>query len=224
VLAAGGGSTPRAQEALGVLCEHYWYPLYGYLRGRGCSADAAQDLTQAFFARLLEKNVLSQADPARGRFRSFMLTALKNFAANEHDRKTARKRGGAIELLSLDFQSAEGRYLQEPSSGDTPERVFDRRWALTLLDRALSRLRDEATSRHARQFDQLKVYLTGEQPQPSYAEAAARLDMTEGAVKVAVLRLRRRFRDCVRQEIEQTVLVPEDVEDEIKYLQSAVAR
>src|SRR4051812_5519482 len=145
VLAAGAGPVQAdAREALASLCETYWYPLYAYLRGRGHSAEDAEDLTQAFFARVFEKETFRQADPARGKFRSFLLTALKNFAVNEHDRHTAQKRGGGVPVVSLEFEGAEGRYQREPSTAETPERIFDRTWALTLLDRVMSRLADEA--------------------------------------------------------------------------------
>jgi RNA polymerase sigma-70 factor (ECF subfamily) len=224
VLAAGAERSPAADEALAKLCEVYWYPLYAFLRGRGHTPHDAQDLTQAFFARLLEKKVLHHADPARGRFRSFLLTSLKNFEATERDRELARKRGGGVPVLSLEFETAEGRLQLEPSTNETPEKVFDRRWALTLLDRVLTRLRDETMRGKPQQFESLKVYLTGEQPQQRYAEAAAVLGMSEGAVKVAVYRLRRQFRDFVREEIAQTVSAPEQIEDEIRHLWSAVGR
>lgn len=227
VLAAAGDVSPSADEALERLCESYWYPLYAYLRGRGCNPDTAQDLTQAFFARLLdkEKRVLRQADPSRGRFRSFLLASIKNFAANEHERTLAMKRGAGVGELSLEFETAEGRFQLEPPTDETPERVFDRRWALTLLDRVVARLREQTTKGgRQRQFERLKVYLTGEQPQVTYAEVAIELGLTEGAVKVAVHRLRRQFRDLLRQEIEQTVSSASEVESEMRHLWSAVAR
>jgi RNA polymerase sigma-70 factor (ECF subfamily) len=227
VLEAGAeGSSPRVHEALATLCETYWYPLYAFLRSRGYSAENAQDLTQAFFARLLEKHTIRHADPARGRFRSFLLTSLRNFAANEHHRETAGKRGGGVPVLSLEIEHAEGRFQLEPPSDETPERVFDRRWALTLLDRVMSRLQAEAAARGDKNspFDRLKTYLTGDEPQLSYAQTASALNMSEGAVKVAVHRLRRRFRDLVRDEIAHTVSSPEDVEDELRHLWSAVGR
>jgi RNA polymerase sigma factor (sigma-70 family) len=225
VLAAGAGaSEPSAREALAVLCETYWYPLYAYLRGRGYSAENAQDVTQAFFMRLLEKHALRQADPTRGRFRSFLLTSLKNFAANERERQIAMKRGGATPPLPLEFETAEGRFQMEPQSNETPERVFDRRWALTLLARVMSRLQEEMRGSRARQFNLLKGYLTGDETDRSYAEAAADLDMTEGAVKVAVHRFRRRFRDLVREEIAHTVSSPEEVQDEMRHLWTSVGR
>ena len=227
VLAAGADtSSPGVHQALATLCETYWYPLYGFLRSRGFSAEDAQDLTQAFFARLLEKHALRHADPSRGRFRSFLLASLKNFAANERDREIAGKRGGGAPMLSLEIESAEGRFQMEPPTDETPERVFDRRWALTLLDRVMLRLQAEMTARSEKSsaFDRLKTYLTGDQPQLSYAETASELGMSEGAVKVAVHRLRKRFRDLVRDEIAHTVSSPEDIEDELRHLWSSVGR
>src|SRR4051812_19295145 len=142
VLAAGGDlASTDARAALTILCETYWYPLYAFLRSRGHSAEEAEDLTQAFFARVIEKQTLQHADRARGRFRSFLLTSLTHFAANEHDREMAKKRGGGSPILALEFEAAEGRFQREPSTDETPERVFDRRWALTLLDRVINRLR-----------------------------------------------------------------------------------
>jgi len=226
VLAAGAdASSAAADQALTTLCETYWYPLYAFLRSRGSTVEDAQDLTQAFFARVLEKHALRQADPARGRFRSFLLASLKNFASNEHDRDVARKRGGGVPLVSLEFESAEGRFQLEPPSHETPERIFDRRWALTLLDRVLSRLNAEmAGAGREAQFDRLKTYLTGDEPQLSYAQTASELGMSEGAVKVAVHRLRRQFRDLLRDEIAQTVSSPAEIDDELRHLWSAVGR
>lgn len=226
MLAAGEGHhKDGACEALTTLCETYWYPLYAFLRGRGHGPADAEDLTQAFFAMLFEKQVLRHADPARGRFRSFLLTALQNFAANVHARDTAAKRGGGARFLPLDFQDAEGRFVLDPASAESPERSFDRRWALTLLDRAMTRLQDESLQRNKQQhFAALKPHLAGDEPQLSYAETAAVLGMSEGAVKVAVHRLRRRFRDIVREEIAQTVPSPDEIEDELRYLWAAVAR
>lgn len=224
MLEAGTGRSRAADEALARLCETYWYPLYAFLRGRGHGADDAQDLIQAFIVHVLEKNMLGHADPSRGRFRSFLLTSLKNFAANEYHRAVAQRRGGATPVLSLELERAEGRFQLEPATDETPERVFDRRWALTLLDRVLTRLRDATSRGHLEQFDRLSAYLTGEQPKQSYAQTAAALGMTEGAVKVAVHRLRRQFRDLVREEIADTVSTPEEVRDEIRHLWSAVSR
>jgi RNA polymerase sigma factor (sigma-70 family) len=226
VLAAGADtSSPGVHEALATLCETYWYPLYAFLRSRGYGELDAQDHTQAFFARLLEKHVIRHADPARGRFRWFLLASLKNFVANERDREIAGKRGGRVLLVSLEIESAEGRFQMEPPSDETPERVFDRRWALTLLDRVMSRLKAE-TERSGKpsQFDRLKTYLTDDHPQLSYAQTASDLGTSDGAVKVAVHRLRKRFRDLVRDEIAQTVSSPEEIEDELRHLRSSVGR
>jgi RNA polymerase sigma-70 factor (ECF subfamily) len=222
VLAAGAAWSPAADEALAKLCETYWYPLYAFLRGRGQGPDDAQDLTQAFFLRLLEKKVLRHADPARGRFRSFLLTSLKNFAANERDREVARKRHEAP--ISIEIETAEGRFQREPPTDETPEKVFDRRWALTLLDRVLTRLRNDMARSNSQRFESLKMYLTGEQPQQTYAETAVALGISEGNVRVAVHRLRRQFRTLLREEIAHTLSTPEEIEDEIQHLWSAVKR
>ena len=226
VLAAGEQRpSGHAREALTTLCEIYWYPLYAFLRGRGQSPADAEDLTQAFFAVLLEKQVIRQADPARGRFRSFLLKSLQNFAANVHARNTAGKRGGGVAPLSLEFEQAEGRFRLEASTGETPERTFDRRWALTLLDRVMARLGSDAVQKSkSDHFEALKPFLTGEEPQLSYSQTASSLGMSEGAVKVAVHRLRKKFRDIVRDEIAQTVSSPAEIEDELRHLWSAVAR
>jgi len=226
VLAAGEQRpSGHAREALTTLCEIYWYPLYAFLRGRGHSPADAEDLTQAFFALLLEKQVIRQADPARGRFRSFLLKSLQNFAANVHARNTAGKRGAGVAPLSLEFEQAEGRFRLEASTAETPERTFDRRWALTLLDRVMARLGNDAVQkRKSDHFEALKPFLTGEEPQLSYSQTASSLGISEGAVKVAVHRLRKKFRDIVRDEIAQTVSSPAEIEDELRHLWSAVAR
>ena len=205
------------------LCESYWYPLYAFLRRRGHSADDAQDLTQAFFARLLEKRALRLADPARGLFRTFLLTAVKNFAANEWQRQMAQKRGGRSATVSLDFETAEGRFQREPATDETPEKVFDRVWALTLLERALGQLRAEYVERgKGTQFERLAPYLTGDQRQPGYADTGAALGMSEGAVKVAVHRMRQEFREVLRDEIAQTVSTDEEMEDELRHLRKTL--
>lgn len=226
MLAAGDQRpSPDAREALTTLCETYWYPLYAFLRGRGHSAADAEDLTQAFFAQLLEKQIIRHADPAKGRFRSFLLKSLQNFAANVHAAATADKRGGGVQALSLEFAKAEGRLGLEPASDETPEKDFDRRWALTLLDRVLARLAVEASDKgKGEQFAALQPYLTGDEPQLSYAVTASALEMSDAAVKVAVHRLRKKFRDAVRDEIAQTVASPADIEDELRHLWSAVRR
>lgn len=224
VLAAGEQrSSGEAREALATLCEAYWYPLYAFLRGRGHSPPDAEDLTQAFFATLVEKQVLRRADPSRGRFRSFLLKCLQNFSANVNVKNMARKRGGDVSTLSLDFALAEDRFCEEPATNETPERSFDRRWALTVLDAALARLRADAfQGTKGEQFEALVPYLSGENSGRSYSETATILGMSEGAVKVAVHRLRRRFREIVRQQIQQTVSSPAEVDDELRHLLSAV--
>jgi RNA polymerase sigma-70 factor (ECF subfamily) len=223
VLTAGKGASADARKALAALCQMYWYPLYAYVRRQGHQPDDAQDLTQAFFARLLEKHYLQSADPQRGRFRSFLLTAFKRFLSRERDRDRAKKRGGGMKLLSLDFEAGERQYNLEPAHEATAEKIYEQRWALTLLDLVFARLRDEFDrADKQREFNCLKVYLTGETGAPSYQEAAAELAMTEGAIKVAVHRLRRRYRDLVREEIAQTVAGPEDVEEELRHLFAAI--
>jgi RNA polymerase sigma factor (sigma-70 family) len=221
VSAAGAASTAASRQALGQLCESYWHPLYCYARRRGYSADEARDQTQGFFTTLIEKGYVRAADPQRGRFRSFLLTAFKHFLANEYDRERALKRGGGSTLVALDAEEAEQRFRGEPPDERTPERVYERRWALALLDLALGRLREEfAASEQEARFDGLKEFLTGDAA--PYALAAERLGMTEGAVKVAVHRLRKRFRELVRAEIARLVEDPRDVDDEIRVLFSAL--
>jgi RNA polymerase sigma factor (sigma-70 family) len=223
VLAAGQRGSPQSSAALATLCENYWYPLYAYVRRRGYEADEAQDFTQAFFTRLLERNDLAAADPRRGRFRSFLLTSLKHFLANEWDRNRAQKRGGGRAALSIDFGTAEERYRAEPAHDLTPEKIFERRWALVLLENVLARLHDEsAQAGTADSFDRLKGFLTGEQSAGTYGQLAAELNMSEGAVKVAVHRLRRRYRELLRAEIEETVADPDEIDQEIRALFSAL--
>lgn len=222
MLAAGGRATSESRRALEELCEGYWQPLYAYVRRRGFDADEAQDLTQDFFARLLEKQTLERADPRRGRFRSFLLGSLNHFLANHRRERRALKRGGGGSMLSLDFAAGERRIQIEPMHELTAERLFDRRWALTLLDRVLDGLRDEYTAAgKAKLFDELKRHLDGGAA-PTYEDSATRLQMNPGAVKVAAHRLRRRFRDRLRAEVAQTVDTAE-VEDELRWLLRSVA-
>jgi RNA polymerase sigma-70 factor (ECF subfamily) len=219
VLAAGQGDSPQAIEALERLCRTYWYPLYAYVRRRGYQPQDAQDLTQGFFAALLTGKYLGQANRARGRFRTFLLTAFGNFLHNEHDRATALKRGGGREIVSWEAHTAEGRYAQEPAGGLSPEQIYEKRWAATLLERVLARLRDESIDAARRElFDQLKPHLWGEDEATPYAQLATRFNLTVSAIKVTVHRLRRRYREVLREEIAQTVADPAEIDGEIQYL------
>jgi RNA polymerase sigma-70 factor (ECF subfamily) len=222
VLEARGGS-PQAEAALEVLCGRYWYPIYAFLRRRGSFPEDASDLTQDFFATLLEKEYLDDVDRQKGRFRTFLLTAVSRFAAKAYERDRAQKRGGGRKLISLDVSQGESRYQHEPVDNWSPEKIFARRWALTILDAALARLRkDHEESGRTALFEALKVYLTGDSGAPPLAEVGRRLSMTEGAVKVAVHRLRERYRQALREEISQTVAEPADVEDELLALSAAL--
>jgi RNA polymerase sigma-70 factor (ECF subfamily) len=223
VLVAGQSDSPRRAEALEILCRAYWYPLYGYVRQRGHRPEDAQDLTQEFLARLLEKNWLADLDPHAGRFRSFLLTALNRFLINEYDRVQAAKRGGGKTLLSLDQEQAEGRYLQEPAAGETPEKSFDRRWALAVLDQALNCLRGEASAAgKSEQFELLSPFLSHEAETGEYARLADRMALSAGAVGVAVHRLRHRYREVVREQVAHTLADPARVDDEIRHLFGAL--
>jgi len=222
VLTAGRSDSTDARAALEKLCRTYWHPIYAFVRRRGYSAEDAQDLTQEFFARLLEKNWLGDVDPVKGRFRSFLLASLKHFLANEWDKARAQKRGGGQVLIPIDVKTAETSCGFEPADNVTAEKIFERRWALTLLEQVLQRLRDEyVQSGKWRLFEQLKPTLTEESRSVAYAEIATRLDMTEGAVKVAVHRLRQRYRELLRAEIADTVSSPEEVDEEIRALFAA---
>lgn len=219
VLSARDKKSPRCAEALEALCHAYWYPLYAYVRRQGHSPHDAQDLTQDFFARLLRKDYLVAADREKGRFRTFLIVALKRFLANEWDRLRAQKRGGGQVLLSLDTSAAETRYQTEPARNLPPDRIYERRWALTLLDQTMTRLRGEfVAAGKAREFDQLKIFLTAEKGAIAYAGVASELGVNEGAARVAVHRLRRRFREIFREEIAQTVSRPGEIEGEVRYL------
>jgi RNA polymerase sigma-70 factor (ECF subfamily) len=225
VLTARRSDTTRAQAALARLCQTYWYPLYAFVRRRGYSPHDAQDLTQEFFARLLEQNWLAQADRGRGRFRTFLLAALSHFLANEWDKARAQKRGGAVEFVPLQLDNAETRYGEEPADPVTPEHCFERRWALVLLDEVLNRLRQEQVAAGAGElFATLKPCLVGARQAQPYAALAVKLGMTEGAVKVAVHRLRQRYRQLLREEIANTVSTPEEVDAEMHHLFAVLAR
>jgi RNA polymerase sigma factor (sigma-70 family) len=217
VRAIDASSEEQAEKALARLCEAYWYPLYAYVRRHGYSAHDAEDLTQSFFANLLEKEGLKRVRQEKGKFRSFLLTSLKNFLANEWDRKKTIKRGGRLSIISWDDGSAESRYLREPSHDATPEKLFQQSWALTLIEKVMEQLRKEyAESGKGEMFEVLHPHLTGENE--SYAQAGAKLGMKEGTARMAVLRMRRHFGYLLRSEIAQTVSKPEELDDELKNL------
>ncbi len=219
VLAAGDSAAPGARQALEKLCGSYWFPLYAFVRRQGHSADDAQDSTQQFFAWLIEHKQLRVADAERGRFRSFLLTMLKHFLSDERKKARAQKRGGGQELVSLDAQMAEDRYRLEPATDLTPETLFDRRWALTVMEQTVTRLREEyVAADRAELFEELKHFQAGEEAGRSYAEVATRLGLTECAVKSAIWRLRQRHGDLLREEIAHTVATPAEVDEEIRHL------
>ena len=223
--AARNGAGPHAQEALSALCRAYWYPIYAYVRRLGYPAEEAEDLTQGFFTRVLEKHYLRDFQRERGRFRSFLLTSLKHFIANERDWVSAQKRGGARPQLALDdvLQGAERRYGIEPRDDLTPERIFERQWALAVLARVQDQLQDEADRTGKRtQFDRVKGLLVGEESDAGYRALAEELDTTEGALKVAIHRLRQRFKELLRAEIAHTVADPGEVGEELRYLFTAL--
>jgi len=217
-------SQTRAREALEQLCRAYWYPLYAFVRSRGYSAADAQDLTQAFFARIIETGGLASVDRERGRFRSYLLGAMKHFLANDWHRTQTQKRGGHVPFIEWDALDPEGRYAGASKQSDDPEHLFDREWALETLAGALQTLHDEMEQADkSEQFDALKGSLTGEDDSPR-KEIAARLDMSEGAVKVALHRLRRRYGELLRAAIAETVSNEADLEDEMRYLVAVLRR
>lgn len=224
VLAAAQQDTPAASRALAVLCESYWQPLYVFLRRTGHSIHDAQDLTQAFLAQLLDKNSLQVVDPQRGRFRSFLLTALKHFVSNERKAARAQKRGGGRVAFSCDFSTAEAAYCSQPVDTWTPERVFEHRWALRLLDQVLSALEAEQTAAgKSLLFERLKCFLTADQRTLAYAHVADELNVSEAQIKMSVHRLRRRYRALLRAEIARTVSSPAEVDDELRQLFAVLA-
>ena len=225
VLAAGDGLSTTAEEALAQLCRSYWYPLYAFVRRKGHTPEDAQDLTQAFFARLLEKNYVAQADRTRGRFRTFLLAALEHFLADEWDKSKRLKRGGGQQILSFDALSAEERYQLEPSDLADPIKLYERRWVTTLLDRVLVHLEEEFhQAGKAELFAALRGSLLLNDDRVSYAKIGAGLALSEAAVTKAVQRLRRRYRELFREEIAQTVTSPGEVDDELKHLFAVLAR
>jgi DNA-directed RNA polymerase specialized sigma24 family protein len=224
VLAAGGPQTAGSHDALATLCRQYWYPLYAYIRRHGYQHDRAEDLVQAFFVKLLEKQSLQHARAERGRFRSFLLASFKHFVANEYARESAAKRGGGSRVESLDVSSGESRYALEPRDEVTPEVLFERQWALELISRVQVRLRGVfVRAGKGALFEHLKDCITADENDLDYHGVAAALKMTEGAVRVASHRLRRRFRDVLREEIRHTVDDASAIDEEIAFLLSTLA-
>ncbi len=219
VLVAGRRSSPDSRQALEALCRAYWYPLYAYVRRRVADVNESQDLTQAFFAELLAKNYVGAAKVERGRFRAFLLTALKHFLSKEWQKAKTQKRGGDRVCIPLDFETVDSQYIVELAAGLTPEQIYDREWAIALLNRTMQRLEIEfAETRKQPQFEELKGFLIGQHKGATYAETAAKLGMTEAAVKMSAHRMRRRYRDLLRAEIRETVSGPDEIEDEISKL------
>ena len=225
VLRAGQADCTKAEDALAALCRSYWYPLYAFVRRRGHDREEAKDLTQEFFAKLLENNFLKSVDREKGRFRSFLLTCIQHFLSNERKKGQSIKRGGQYSFVSLDETVAEDQYAHEPVERLTPETLFERRWALTVLDRTFTTLRREYTRQgQDQQFQVLQVYLSGaKDASSSYAQAAAQLGVTEAAARQAAHRMRRRYGQILRAEIAETVSTPTEIENELAHLQAALA-
>src|SRR6266536_6469778 len=224
VLAAGERDLPQAAEALEKLCRTYWYPLYVFVRRQGNNPEDAQDLTQEFSSRLLEKNYLAKADRDRGKFRTFLLGSMKNFLVNEWKRAGRLKRGGGAEFVSIDANVAEDRYATEPANESNPDAAYEQRWAVTLIEQVLTALRQEFNAAgKARLFEELKGFIWGDKSADSYAEIAGPLKLTEGTVKVTVHRLRQRFRELLRAEVAHTVARPEDIDGELRHLISVAS-
>jgi RNA polymerase sigma-70 factor (ECF subfamily) len=225
VLAATQAGSMEAEAALGKLCATYWFPLYAFVRRRGYSPEEAEDLTQAFFAQLLEKQRLCGLQRQGGHFRSFLLTCLKNFLSSEWNRAQAQKRGGGVTFLQMGNHTPEDEYRLQLATSDTPETIFERQWALTLLDQVLDRLRTEWTCSHrAGTFERLQPFLLGDSSEGGYAELAVRLQCSEGAARVAAHRLRQRYRQLLQERISETVSSPEEIPEELSHLMSVVAR
>ena len=224
VLAATQGESPAAAAALEELCRGYWYPLYAFVRRQGHRSEDAEDLLQGFFARFLEKDYLHQVDRSKGRFRSFLLAALRHFLANEWDKASARKRGGQVRFVPLGGD-AENRYGEEPASESTPETLYEQRWACVLLERVMQRLEQDSLEQgNAHLFEALKPFLVGDDRSETYAQLALKLGTSEAALKMKVQRLRQRYQRLLRDEIAQTVAGPNEVEDEIRHLFNVLSR
>ena len=223
VLVAGLDGSSRAAEAMQQLCRAYWYPLYAFIRQRGSTPHDAQDLTQEFFAQLLKRRDMATVRREKGKFRSFLLASLQHFLTNERKKAGRLKRGGGQTVISIDPASAEQRYASEPSHDLGPDKLFERRWAMTLLDQAIEHLRQEfVKAGKLPLFERLKIFLTGDENAPPYIDIGAKVGLSEAAVKMAVSRLRRRYREVLRAQIEQTVASAEDIEDEIRHLFAAL--
>jgi len=221
VVKAGNPQTQFFHESLARLCNSYWFPVYVFIRSKGFSSEEARDSTQEFFARLIEKQYLAGLDQSKGRFRSFVLSSVSHFICNRLDAQRALKRGGGKDILSMETENAKGEYRREPSHTSTPEALFEHQWALTLLDRTLKRLRvqyDDAD------FDRLKPFLMGEAQRGQLGATAAEIGLSEGALRVAVHRLRKRYREALYTEIAETVSEPDLVQEEIRYLLAVIAR
>ena len=225
VLAASAGESPDARMALERLCTLYWYPIFAFVRRQGHSTEDAEELTQGFFARLIEKNDLGDADRNRGRFRSFLLTSCQHFLSNEYDRARRLKRGGGYVHVPIDIATAEERYERAVAEGETPETLYDRQWCLTLLQSVLDALRQEyRAAGREKLFERLAAFLTFDDSAGSYADVARELSMTPAAVKVAAYRMRNRYRDALRQYVADTLGSGEEVDDEIRYLMRTLER
>ncbi|MCI0540353.1 MAG: sigma-70 family RNA polymerase sigma factor, partial [Verrucomicrobiales bacterium] len=223
VLAAGGGDREKAREALEQLCAGYWYPLYVFARRQGYDAEESEDLTQEFLARLLQRNDLAEVSPERGRFRSFLLASFRHFLANEYHRQQTEKRGGRAIVVSLDHEEPESRYRLDPADPVTPETLFKRRWALTVLERAVERVRKEyAASERADLFEELKEFLCNQRAL-AHAAIASKYGISVGSVGVTIHRLRKRYAEVLREEIAHTVSALEEIDDEIRHLIVAVS-
>ena len=224
MVAAADSKSPDAKSALASLCETYWFPVYAFIRRSGHPHEAAQDLTQGFFTKVLEKNYFKDAKKERGRFRSFLLTSVRHYLSNQRDWDNAAKRGGGAPHLSMEFDDGDRKYQIEPVEDETPERIYERRWALAALDAAITRVSGKYEGAGRRKlFDKLRPFLTGDDPQ-SYATLASDLKMTEGSLRVAVYRLRQQFAECLREVIGETVEEQEEVADELRHLMAVVSR
>lgn len=215
---AGEANEQQASAALEKLCRLYWYPLYAFARRSGKDPETAKDLTQGFFAHLLEINLIGRVDRSAGRFRSYLLTAFRNYIGQEHRKSQAQRRGGGRELVSIDAEDAEGRYHLEPITQTDPEKLFEHRWAVSLVERVLQRIEQELNEAgKGNQFQRLQGFLIGDKGQPTYAEIAADLGLREGALRVIVHRMRERYREMIREEVAQTVSDSSEFEDEMRH-------